>query len=154
MDTIAESAYGIHDISRTELDSDNGLPRFNMPLELGVFLGCKRYGGRKQRLKCCLVLDREKYRYQKFVSDIAGQDVRSHDANPRVAVSQVRKFLRTQSRRSDIPGETRIWNRFRLFLDKLPALCEELEITVAELEFVDYQNFVIAWLKKRGAGPL
>ena len=90
MDTIAESAYGIHDISRTELDSDNGLPRFNMPLELGVFLGCKRYGGRKQRLKCCLVLDREKYRYQKFVSDIAGQDVRSHDANPRVAVSQVR----------------------------------------------------------------
>src|SRR5262249_5963635 len=28
--------YGIHDISRTEVTSASGLPRFNMPLELGV----------------------------------------------------------------------------------------------------------------------
>jgi hypothetical protein len=40
---IEDSRYGIHDISRTELN-DAGLPRFNMPLELGIFLGCKRYG--------------------------------------------------------------------------------------------------------------
>ncbi len=37
-DIITESPFGIHDISRTELNA-NGLPRFNMPLELGLFLG-------------------------------------------------------------------------------------------------------------------
>ena len=41
---IAECRYGIHDISRTELDENSGLPRFNMPLELGIFLGAKKFG--------------------------------------------------------------------------------------------------------------
>lgn len=41
---IAESRYSIHDLSRTGLDPANGLPRFNMPLELGIFLGAKRFG--------------------------------------------------------------------------------------------------------------
>jgi hypothetical protein len=36
---ISECGYGVHDISRTELDEVNQLPRFNMPLELGIFLG-------------------------------------------------------------------------------------------------------------------
>jgi hypothetical protein len=35
---IAECKYGIHDISRTEVTSASGLPRFNMPLELGNFV--------------------------------------------------------------------------------------------------------------------
>jgi hypothetical protein len=30
---VAECGFGIHDLSRTELDSTYGLPRFNMPLE-------------------------------------------------------------------------------------------------------------------------
>ena len=40
---IEESKYGIHDLSRVELDPDNNLPRFNMPFELGLFLGCNKY---------------------------------------------------------------------------------------------------------------
>ena len=46
---IASSKFGLHDISRTELDSATGLPRFNMPLELGLFLGAKRFGTGKQK---------------------------------------------------------------------------------------------------------
>lgn len=64
---IAECKFGVHDISCTELDAHNNLPRFNMPLELGVFLGAKRYGGPDQRRKNCLILDREQYRYQQFI---------------------------------------------------------------------------------------
>ena len=48
---IADCRYGIHDISRTELDRDSGLPRFNMPLELGIFLGAKRFGAEEQKRK-------------------------------------------------------------------------------------------------------
>lgn len=62
---ISECRFGLHDISRTEPDAANGLPRFNMPLELGLFLGAKRFGDAVQRLKNCLVLDTERYRYQK-----------------------------------------------------------------------------------------
>ena len=36
---ILESPYGIHDLSRIELDPSTQLPRFNMALELGLFLG-------------------------------------------------------------------------------------------------------------------
>ena len=36
---IEQCRYGIHDLSPTELDAVNNLPRFNMPLELGLFLG-------------------------------------------------------------------------------------------------------------------
>ena len=55
---IRECKFGIHDISRTELNTA-GLPRFNMPLELSIFLGAKKLGGRDHRNKQCLVLDRE-----------------------------------------------------------------------------------------------
>jgi hypothetical protein len=46
---IETCRYGIHDLSRTELDRTNRLPRFNMPLELGIFLGAKRFGGPAKR---------------------------------------------------------------------------------------------------------
>ena len=72
---IKDCRYGIHDISRTEVGADTGLPRFNMPLELGLFLGAKRFGSRTDKPKACLILDRARYRYQQFCSDIAGQDI-------------------------------------------------------------------------------
>ena len=76
MEIIAESKFGIHDISRTEIDKSTHLPRFNMPFELGLFLGAKKFGDKVQKRKNILILDKEKYRYQKFISDIAGQDIK------------------------------------------------------------------------------
>jgi len=71
---IDQCRYGIHDLSRTTLDTVNRLPRFNMPLELGVFLGARQFGSGRHKRKSVLILDRDKYRYQKFCSDISGQD--------------------------------------------------------------------------------
>ncbi len=34
---INECKFSINDVSRTELDPNTNLPRFNMPLELGMF---------------------------------------------------------------------------------------------------------------------
>src|SRR5436190_1630456 len=44
MDIISECKYSIHDLSRTSLDRETELPRFNMPFELGLDLGCRRFG--------------------------------------------------------------------------------------------------------------
>jgi len=44
---IRNSKYGIHDLSRSKPLKKNELPRFNMPYELGLDIGCCEYGGRK-----------------------------------------------------------------------------------------------------------
>lgn len=144
---------GVHDISRTELDGANQLPRFNMPFELGLFLGAARFGGPEQRLKVCLVLDRERYRFQKFMSDIAGQDIREHGDDPARAISQLRSWFATQPRRDVLPGGAAITKRYRAFRDELPAILEKVGIEAAELVFADYTNLVSTWLLERPRSP-
>ncbi len=46
---IKDCPLGIHDISKTEADPNTSLPRFNMPFELGLFLGAKKFGGKPSR---------------------------------------------------------------------------------------------------------
>jgi len=152
---IAACRFGIHDISRTELDTETRLPRFNMPLELGLFLGAKRFGSRKHRLKTCLILDVERYRYQKFVSDIAGQDIAAHHGNPDDAIKAVRDWLSAATSHSvRIPGGAAIARRYRTFRDVLPAACDIVMLRPDELTFSDYVVQVEEWLKlnKHAAG--
>lgn len=144
---ISECRIGIHDISRTQLDKASKLPRFNMPLELGMFLGAKAYGTRKQRDKLCLVLDRESYRYQKFCSDIAGQDISAHGGKVELAVSAVRDFLRSARRGAMIPGGAKIYRRYAAFQKQLPVLCRRLGLRKRELIFNDFTTLVSEWLK-------
>jgi len=59
---ISECKYGIHDLSRVQLDTTSNLPRFNMPLEVGIFLAAKRFDDRVQKQKVCLILDSKRYR--------------------------------------------------------------------------------------------
>lgn len=99
---IAESRYGIHDISRVTLDSRNRLPRFNMPLELGFWLGAKRYGNRNDRVKRALVLDKVENRYQKFCSDISGQDIRAHKNDVATIITKIRNWLRNSPDYKDV----------------------------------------------------
>lgn len=146
LDIVSECRFGIHDISRTE-PGKYGLPRFNMPFELGVFLGCKAFGGPVHRQKVCLVLDRRPYRYQRFLSDIAGQDVASHDGKIGVAIRAVRDWLRTASKRSIMPGGTTIANRYDRFRRELPAVAARIPAKVDELTFLDYTHVVLQWLE-------
>ena len=149
---IAECRLGIHDISRTELDPVAQLPRFNMPLELGMFLGAKRYGNTRQRQKICLILDRERYRYQRFCSDIAGQDIRTHDNDPAVAVRVVRDWLRNALVPPAIllPSGSRIARRYAEFQADLPLICELIRLDPDELTFNDLTSLISVWLQENG----
>ncbi len=75
-----------------------------MPLELGLFLGCKRLGGEAPRKKACLILDRGRYRYRAFISDIAGQHIRAHNGTPRGVMTEGRDWLAAVSGRGRLPG--------------------------------------------------
>ncbi|GAX60393.1 metal-dependent hydrolases of the beta-lactamase superfamily I [Candidatus Scalindua japonica] len=49
-DIISECGLAIHDISKFRPHSHKALPRFNMPLELGIFLGAKEFGKKKKNV--------------------------------------------------------------------------------------------------------
>jgi hypothetical protein len=147
---IAECRLGIHDISRTEPDSTSGLPRFNMPLELGLFLGAHRYGSGPQRRKLCLVLDTERYRYQRFISDIAGQDIKAHGNDPIQVIAAIRGFLAAASG-SVLPGGRTLLLRFTEFRAQLPGICHRFGLEPDELTFPDYCLIVTDWLAARPA---
>jgi hypothetical protein len=101
---VDECRFGIHEISAVGLDPATGLPRFNMPLELGLFLECRRFGDERQREKRRLILDSRRYRYRNFISDISGQDIRAHEGQPRQAIVEVRNWLVDASGRRRFPG--------------------------------------------------
>jgi len=145
---IADCRFGIHDISRVEADPQTQLPRFNMPLELGLFLGAKRYGKRRQKTKSCKILDTDRYRFQKFCSDLAGQDISAHHSDPEEAIKTVRNWFGKSRRNVLIPSGSKLAERYRKFQDNLPIVCQSLKLTVAELTFLDLQNILVEWLRE------
>jgi len=146
IELIRDARYSIHDLSRVERDDRYSLPRFNMPLELGIALGCIRFGAGRQRAKTVLVLDAKRYRYHKFVSDIAGQDISEHRNRPARAVDAVRNWLRAESGLPDIPGSEYIMRRYRRFKQDLPRIAKLANLNPRRLTYVDYSWAVFEWL--------
>lgn len=144
---IQDCKFGLHDISETGLGK-NELPRFNMPFELGLFLGARQFGDENQRTKITLILDREPYRYQAFLSDIAGQDIRSHGGKVDSLIVEVRNWLSTATKRTTIPGATVILARYADFTTQLPELCAELDLTPDDLLFNEFAHIASTWLNR------
>jgi hypothetical protein len=144
---VEECRFGINDLSAVSLDVATGLPRFNMPLELGLFLGCKRFGSPNQSKKRILVLDREQYRYHAFISDISGQDIRAHAGEPDRAIREVRDWLRVASKQAGLPGGAEVIHHYYKFRSALPRLCAALALEPDRLTFTDLSNVISNWLE-------
>lgn len=142
---IGNCRLGIHDISRTDTSSPGGLPRFNVPLELGGFLLVQRLGPPKQRRKRALILDSEPARYRNFISDIAGQDIKAHGNEPARLITAVRDFL---SGVGDAipPGGRTLQRRFAAFAAQLPAICADFGLDPDEATFAEHRRIVFDWL--------
>jgi hypothetical protein len=146
---IKDSKYGIHDISCTELCDENSLPRFNMPFELGLFMSAKTFGQKKQKEKSCLILDREKFRFQRFLSDIAGQDIRGHRGDLNELVKQVSAWLKNLPEKKSKAGGTEVFKQFSEFNSTIfPVLCAQDSLESDEVSFNDYSQYVSAWLSQ------
>jgi len=145
---ISECRYGIHDLSRVELDKEHDLPRFNMPFELGIFYGAIHFGKTSHKSKCCLILERDPFRYQKYISDISGFDVTSHNNNPEELISGIRSWLHTSSQRNNIPTDVQIIERFKLFQDDIKQLCSNHNIEYDLMSFRDFYKNIADWLRR------
>ena len=149
---IAQCRLSVHDISKTEPDVVSGLPRFNMPLELGLFLGAKRFGSGTQRQKRCIILDQERYRYQKFISDIAGQDIHTYDGMCESLIGEIASWLRQEAGDPRVPGGRAIGREFREFQADVPKIAAAMKLEAAELTFQDYRKMAVTWISKTAAG--
>jgi len=142
---IKESKYGIHDLSRVEYSKEQKLPRFNMPLEFGIFLGCQKYGGPLHRQKKYLVFDKEDYRYKKFISDISGQDIRGHHNKPALIIEIIREWLAHVSNKT-IPGPRFHIERFNQFKKEIKERCKKYNWDYDKLTYKEYTRLIIEFL--------
>jgi len=146
MNIISVCKYSIHDISRTEIDVNTQLPRFNMPLELGIFLGAKEFGNRLHKTKKCLILDTKPYRYRESVSDIAGLDIDYHHNSSKKAIKCVRDLLASASGYRRLQSGSFIYSDYRDFKKELPSFCNQCNLNRKELTFPDYNYLANEWI--------
>jgi len=95
-----------------------------------------------------LILDRDRYRYQIYCSDLAGQDIREHRNDSDRALKAVRNWLQASppsSRRP--PGAQSLISRYLLFRRQLRFMCEQKDLTPSELTFLDYRWLVEGWIE-------
>jgi hypothetical protein len=145
VELIRQSKYSIHDLSRVTLDETAKLPRFNMPLELGICMGALEFGSKKQKDKKYLVIESDKFRFKQFISDISGQDIKDHNNSTNDAIKIVRNWLSSKTTET-IPSASKITSQYDRFKKDLPKLCEINEWTPEELTFGEYSTLVTSWL--------
>lgn len=148
---IAKAKYSIHDLSRMVSTKKNELARFNMPFELGMDIGCKRFGNKKHHGKCLLILDKEKYRYQKAISDLSGNDIAIHNDEPESAIRSVRNWLR-KNEDQNIPSANKIWRLYNEFYGDFYQLMEDEEFSkkdINEMPWDEFFYYIENWIEGR-----
>jgi hypothetical protein len=143
---IETSKYGIHDISRTELNS-HGFPRFNMAFELGIFFGATWFGNKNQHSKNALIFEKTKFTYQNYFSDLSGIDTKAHENKTSIIIQNIRDWLFASSKRMSIPGHLTIIEDFTNWQTNLPAILKASHLEINTLTFNDLCVTVEDYLK-------
>jgi len=153
---IQSSRLSIHDLSRMEPLGPADLPRFNMPFELGLDHGCRHWGGAHLKGKQCLILEKERFRFQRVLSDISGSDIRPHGNDPEELVQQVRSWLRVVGKKSSLPPAGRVWENLSFFRSHLEIMLDREGYSakeIAALEMTEYIDFVKSWMPTSPDSP-
>lgn len=90
---ISASKYSIHDLSRLRSSKRNELARHNMPFELGIDYGCRKFGAEAHQGKKFLILEAARYDYSRALSDLGGIDIKSHSNDPEDIIRAVRNWF-------------------------------------------------------------
>lgn len=90
------SKYSIHDLSRFQVEGPDNLPRFNMPLELGMALSLRYMGKNSGTPHNWVALVPAGFVHQRFISDLAGFDPPAHDQTPESVIKAISGWLTIQ----------------------------------------------------------
>lgn len=143
---IGKCRLSIHDLSRTELSRHTKLPRFNMPLELGIFLGMKRSASRKSRKKTCLIFVKDKHNTS-FITDLRGMDVEGHGDDPERLIPAIRNWLCTDAKIAGLPASI-VLEHFKRFEEAYPKILKQIGYQPEEPQYGDVLKIVGNWLQE------
>jgi hypothetical protein len=144
LDLITACEFSVHDVSRVELDTTSGLPRFNMPLELGADLGLRLKGGARHAKRRILVLDAAAHRYDQTLSDISGMDIEAHGNDAGRVIKAVRDWLNNgRDGANPLPGSAAIVADYAAFQAIVPDIIADLRLDDFDaLPHSDYMHVV------------
>jgi len=114
IELIEQSEFSIHDLSRVQVS--HGVPRFNMPLELGLALHRSHATNGKHRV---FIFESKSRRAQRSTSDVNGIDPQVHKGSPDGLMSALRNVFR-QPR--DVTTVPEMLSSYRAVKRKLPQL--------------------------------
>jgi hypothetical protein len=114
IELIRGSKYGIHDLSRCRSSAVGEYSRMNMPFELGVDYGARRFGANALPEKTILIIEENQYDYQRTLSDISGWDIHFHSGDHIKAVRHVRSWL-VRHANAEAVGPSRILSNYITF---------------------------------------
>ncbi|RYM32826.1 hypothetical protein ERX46_12250 [Brumimicrobium glaciale] len=150
-DLISKAKYSIHDLSRMESTKENELARFNMPFELGIDIGCKKFGNTQMNKKCLLIFDKTKYRYQKSISDLSGNDIEIHNNDPEIALRKFRNWI-YKIKSTKIDSANKIWRLYNEFNGDFFEIAKTDELSKADIEEMPLEEiclYITEWKKGR-----
>ena len=144
LDLITEAEFSIHDLSRVELDSSSGLPRFNMPLELGTDLALRLRGPARHRRRRILVLDATPHRCDQTLSDISGMDIEVHGNDVSRIIRVTRDWLNAgRGAAPPLPGGAAVVADYGAFQSIAEEVIEELRLDRFDaLPHIDFMYIV------------
>ncbi len=145
---IRDSSFSIHDLSRIEPLKADDLPRMNMPFELGLDFGAK-YFNKSLEKKKFLILEAERFRYQKVISDISGHDIRQHNNQPVEAIKAVRNWLATHVK-GRVPSYKMIWSAYQNFRFEYDQTLKSENIdpeAIGDIPFSEIIREMKGWIK-------
>ena len=139
---IRNSKYSIHDLSRSKPMKKNELPRFNMPYELGLDIGCATFGSKNYASKKILILETERYYYQKIISDIAGQDIENHNDDTATLIRKMRNWFSTVDSSNSYPSANKVWIAYNQFYEDITKTLTDEGFTAIEIENMPTSDFI------------
>ena len=114
IELIDQSDFSIHDLSRVEVS--RGVPRFNMPVELGLALYRSHITSGQHRV---FLFERKQYRAQRSTSDVNGIDAQIHNGTIRGLMGGLRNIFRQPS---DVTTVPEMVASYRAVRKKIPEL--------------------------------
>lgn len=93
---LMQSKYSIHDLSRFQAEGADNLPRFNMPLELGMALTLRYQGKISGAPHNWVALVPPGFVHHRFISDLAGFDPPAHNETPAGVIRAISGWLTIQ----------------------------------------------------------
>lgn len=150
---IESSKYSIHDLSRLQAKRKKEFYRLNMPFELGIDYGLRKFSENHHREKKFLVLEKDRYDYAKALSDISGVDIKSHNNEPVKIVRAVRNWL-TNFIEGTIHPPAKVWENFNFFMENFVEEGTKQgfsEDDIYEMPTGEYIRNIKDWLERKSA---